>query len=283
MCWILVFCGVTSCENMDIRGLIASGSADVESRFREAVYWNNSHEAVVLHAPSEYCFYVCGDIHVRQDTRLFDSFLRDAQNDRNSYFSVMLGDFVAGKAAFPLVAQTLEEFRSLVEKPDTLFATVGNHDLMFGQWEDYRTYLGVSSYYFEVETSSGRDIFISLDSGSGSLGFAQLKWFSRLLASTRKEYRHAVVFTHVNLFKTGNAQTSSGNLPDDEVYILTELCSRYGVELFLQGHDHIRGELRFKGVDYVVVDALLETASCPSYCVVRMGEEIDYRFVDLPK
>ena len=281
MCWILVCCGMASCAGFDMKGLIASGSADVEERFREAAYWNDSHQPIVLRAPSdEYCFYVCGDIHIEKAVDYLSVFLQDAQQDEKSCFSVILGDFVTGKMSFPLVAGALSEFRSSVESPDTLFATVGNHDLMFGQWEEYRLCLGVSSYFFEVETPGSADLFISLDSGSGSLGTGQLKWLSYLLSSRRAFYRHVIIFTHINLFKTGNAQTSSGNLPEEEVYALTELCGRYGVELFLQGHDHVRGELQFKGVGYVVVDGLKEGALRPSYCVVTSGEKVSWRFVD---
>lgn len=281
MCWVLVYCGMTACGDLEVKGLVASSSADVESRFRESVYWNEGHEPIRLYVPSdEYRFYVCGDIHVEQETGLFTDFLRAAQEDGKSAFSLVLGDFIRGKDVFPLVADALSEFRSSTAHPDTMFATVGNHDLLFGQWKEYRHYLGVSSYFFEVVTAGGKDLFVSLDSGSGSLGISQLKWFSNLLASKRTEYRHAIVFTHVNLFKTGNAHTSSGNLPTEEVYLLTELCSKYRVALFLQGHDHIRGELCFKGVTYVVLDALLNDAPHSSYCVVTSGEKVSWQFVD---
>lgn len=276
--WVSLL-GITSCTDLDVRGLILSTSAGVDSRFEESVRWSDEHAETVLSVPtSEYRFYVCADIHARRTAKRFSSFLRVAQEDENSCFSLVLGDMVTGDGSFPMVADTLSAFRRSVEAPDTLFSTVGNHDLMFGQWGTYRDLLGISTYFFEVRTPLTKDLFISIDSGSGSLGLKQLKWLSRLLAFRRGNYRHCIIFTHVNLFKTGNAQTSSGNLPAEEVYALTELCARNEVKLLLQGHDHVRGERKFKGTTYLVLDALSDESKSPSYCVVTCGDDVRWSY-----
>lgn len=67
---------------------------------------------------------------------------------------------------------TVEATESNGDKP--IFSIIGNHDLFFSGWDDFRELLGPSVYWFEVDYGSGRDLFIALDSASGTLGGKQM-------------------------------------------------------------------------------------------------------------
>ena len=167
------------------------------------------------------------------------------------------------------------------ERNDTLFATLGNHDLYFNQWEDYKSYWGTASYWFEVKTPKYQDLFISLDTGNGTLGGKQLKWLRTILESKRTNYRHCIVYTHTNLFKEEESQFPTSNMTLEETFEITELMSKHHVNLFLQGHDHNREVLRYKDVLYVIVDAMLDDSKAPFYMIATCGETIDYKFIAL--
>ena len=47
-----------------------------------------------------------------------------------------------------------------------------------------------------------------------------------------------------------NSQTTSGNMPIEEVYSLLDLLGRHKVSLALQGHDHYREDLTYGNVRY---------------------------------
>ena len=151
----------------------------------------------------------------------------------------------------------------------------------FNQWEDYKSYWGTSSYWFEVKTPKYQDLFISLDTGNGTLGGKQLKWLRTILESKRTNYRHCIVYTHTNLFKEEESQFPTSNMTLEETFEITELMSKHHVNLFLQGHDHNREVLRYKDVLYVIVDAMLDDSKAPFYMIATCGETIDYKFIAL--
>ena len=47
------------------------------------------------------------------------------------------------------------------------------------------------------------------------------------------------------------------------------------------GHDHYQEVIIFGGVRYIVLDALKDTFSQPSYLVVSVEEKIEHTFVPL--
>ena len=138
----------------------------------------------------------------------------------------------------------------------------------------YRTFLllGPSVYWFEVAHSSGSDLFIALDSASGTLGRKQMEWLKGFLTGQRHMYRHCVILTHTNLFYTDNSQTGSGNMAMEETHALLDLFSRNNVTLCLQGHDHYREDLTFDGVRYTIVGTIRDEADKPEYLIIRLSD-----------
>ena len=181
------------------------------------------------------------------------------------------------------VVKTLPSYVEAIENTDTpIFSLIGNHDLYFSGWNEFYRLLGASVYWFEVKSGTTCDLFIALDSASGTLGKKQMKWLRELLTVERGRYRHCVVLTHTNLFYTDNSQTGSGNMTMEETAILTNLFSKKRVTLCLQGHDHYREDLTFGGVRYTIVGTIRDDFEKPEFLTIlvsKNGVEYDWKYL----
>lgn len=272
---------LTACD-MDLVGFIAPTSTITEQRFEQSMAWNMEHGYKSLNVPIDnYKFYVGTDIHTATTVNNITTFVTALRNDSNAYFGILTGDLVHQKGGFHVLMPTLNFNPATQARNDTIFATVGNHDLYFNQWEDYRTYWGTATYWFEVKTPNYQDLFISLDTGNGTLGSKQFKWLRSILETKRANYRHCIVYTHTHLFKEDDSQFPTSNMPLEETFELTELMRKHNVNLFLQGHDHTREVVRYKDVLYIVVGPMLDGAKEPYYMIATCDETINYKFIAL--
>ena len=264
------------CNSVDFVGFVAPTGDVVNTRFEKSMAHSGGHSVACIDATESYQFYVCTDPHVGQTYVNLRSFVDDMCNDSSAMFGVVLGDCTDQRGAMPTYVEAIE---SSYESAPPIFTLIGNHDLFFSGWDDFYELLGPSVYWFEVAYDSGKDLFIALDSASGTLGGKQMEWLKGILASYRSDYRHCVIFTHTNLFYTDNSQTGSGNLAMEETCLLTDLLSQYNVTLCLQGHDHYREDLTFGGVRYTIVGTLRDETDKPEYLVVRLSDNgVEYQW-----
>lgn len=267
------------CNSVDMKGLIVPTSDVVDSRFEQSMTMNQNKALASLETEESYTFYVCTDPHIGDtniNLREFSTLLR---NDATADFGIVLGDCTDKRNAFQnyVDAISLVEGEQHTNKP--IFSLIGNHDLFFRGWDEYAKLLGPSVYWFEVECGASRDLFITLDSASGTLGKKQMKWLKEFLATERAKYRHCVVLTHTNLFYTDNTQQGSGNMALEETALLADLFSRNKVTLCLQGHDHFREDLMLDGVRYTIVGSIRDEAEAPEYLVITMSNSgAEYRW-----
>lgn len=271
---VLLFAG---CNTLDMRGLVAPAGDVVNSRFQSSMSLNDGKSVATVEAAESYLFYVAADPHIGYTYDNLQNFVGQMQADAAASFGIVLGDCTDRRDA---MATYVEAIESDGDKP--IFSIIGNHDLFFSGWDDFRELLGPSVYWFEVAYDSGRDLFIALDSASGTLGGKQMRWLKDFLAANRKNYRHCTVLTHTNLFYTDNSQTSSGNMAMEETHTLVELFSRYNVTLCLQGHDHFREDLTLGGVRYTIVGTIRDEAKKPEYLLIRLsdgGIEYEWRYM----
>lgn len=103
---------------------------------------------------------------------------------------------------------------------------------------------------------------------TGTLGRKQTEWFRSFLTEKREDYRHCIILTHTNLFYTDNSQTTSGNMPIEEVYSLLDLLGRHKVSLVLQGHDHYRED----HIRYTVLGTIKDESSSPEYLKLNVSD-----------
>jgi UDP-2,3-diacylglucosamine pyrophosphatase LpxH len=247
----------------------------VDSRFVQSDQWNQTHPFKNLVVTSEnYQLLVAADSHIGPIGN-FNKFLTQASKPENTAF-VMVGDIVSGhKEDYLVFKNALPDF-NLVH----YFLMAGNHDLYFDGWKSFYEDFGSSTYYFTVQTPTQSDLYICLDSGSGTLGGKQLAWLKNVLSTKRANYRNCVVFSHVNFFR--NRHTGSTNPLVDELYVLMDLFAENRVDMVISGHDHVRSINNFGFTTYITLGAILDNFPQASFLKLKVtSTKADYEFVDL--
>ena len=265
------------CNRVDLKGFIMPTGDVVNSRFEQSLALHSSKPVANLSTEEEYLFYVCTDPHISSTTNNLRRFVGDFRSDPEALFGIVLGDCIDSLGSMPTYVEAINHLADT--RPSPIFSILGNHDLYFSQWDDFRDLVGPSHYWFEVSHSAGKDIFLALDTASGTLGVHQMGWLREFLAQHRDDYRHCIVITHANIFYNDNSQRTSGNLPLDETMELLDLFDNHDVLLCLQGHDHHRDDLSFRGVRYTIVGTLRDEYPEPEYLCVRIsGNNIEFQW-----
>lgn len=276
---LLLLCG---CDKVDFKGFVVPTSDVVNSRFEQSCEMHSGKAVATVDVVESYTFYVCTDPHVSKEGKNIKSFATLLRGDDAASFGVVLGDCIDRRGSMPVYRDAIafDAEEQQCDKP--IFSTIGNHDLYFSGWDDFKKLIGPSVYWFEASHASGKDLFITLDSASGTHGNKQLEWLRNFLAAHRSEYRYCTVVTHTNMLYTDNTQTTSGNIPMEEVMMLLGLFKEHNVTLCLQGHDHHRSDLTFTSVRYTVVGTIRDEAENPEYLCIRLsneGVEYDWRLL----
>jgi predicted phosphodiesterase len=247
----------------------------VNQRFRQSLIWNNQHSGHEIVVPADdYCILSMADSHIGGTNNL-DRFFDNAKI-KNASAVIMAGDLTTGKT------EDYNVFEQHLPQPDSLplFFIAGNHDLHYNGWENFHSRFGSSSYFFTVKTPVASDLFICLDTGGGTLGDKQLEWLINLLQTLRPDYRHCMVFTHNNFFRSRH--TDSTNPVVEELQILLELFTKHRVDMVITGHDHKQDSVLFGITTYIVMDALKDGLSNAGYFQISVKTgNIAYKFENL--
>jgi hypothetical protein len=267
---------LSACTNstIDVTGYFYSVDK-INTRFDQSEQWNSNHPfKQVVSSTENYQLLVAADSHVGPVHNL-ELFLDEAKKPENVAY-VLVGDVVTGKAEdYMRLDSVLPKYEV---KPG--FIIVGNHDLYFDGWQSFYKLFGSSVYYFTVQTPSASDLFICLDSGSGTLGDKQLAWLKNVLATVRPNCRNCVIFTHVNFFR--NRHTGSTNPLVTELEVLIDLFLKSNVNMVMMGHDHERSLNQLGNTTYVTMDALLDGHPKASWVKLNVsGSKVGYSFVDV--
>ncbi len=275
----LLGCG---CSQLDIKGFVMPTGDGVQLRFEQSVAMNEGLKAATVEAEENYLFYAAADPHIYHTQRNVGFFNDAFRNDGDASFGVILGDCTDVRDNLPNYLRALEFDPQRHTYDHKIFHILGNHDVYFNGWVDFKRLIGPSVYWFEVAFPGGKDLFISLDTATGTLGRDQTEWFRNFLASNRSNYRHCFILTHMNLFYTDGSQRTSGNMPIEETFALVDFLGRQRVTLVLQGHDHHREELSYGGVEYRVLGAIADKADDPEYLKVNVspqGVELEWQYI----
>ena len=278
--FILMFF-LTSCtKNIDLMGLFYTINESPDERFEQSMSYNAEYGYdKITGVPDDYEVYVMSDIHVDFSTDNLDRFVSDYLADSVAApFALCLGDLINATGHFDLFDEHVKPVSDAGRK---IYYTVGNHDLYFNQWPEFRSRYHTSTYWFEVQTVSNfKDLYIAIDSGNGTLGRDQRDWLENLLKDKQSQgYRHIIVFTHTHFFKKDTSQGHTSNFNLEETYDLLDLFDRYDVSMVLQGHSHARDLTLFKDVVYLRVDALEDHYPDAYYTILRVGNYINYEFI----
>ena len=235
--------------------------------------WNEIHSyQEIVTSSDDYTILFMGDSHIGS-TKNLNSFISIARTN-NASAIVMAGDLTTGEEK-----DCAELERCLQSKGSLLsFMTVGNHDLWPKTgWNEFYGRFGASVYLFTVKTISGTDLYISLDSGSGTLGTDQLEWFESILQNQRSDYRRCIVFTHLNFFRFRHSEISNPLV--EEINKLIELFTIYHVDMLVAGHDHKRSEEVFGITTYIVLEPSKDGTDNAGYLSLNVKNgDINYSF-----
>lgn len=269
---VILSIALYSCNSLDLKGIFIPTGDSVEKRFVQSMDMNENLKAETLYADYGYSFYVAADPHINETCNNLYKFNCELKNDGDALFGAILGDCTDIRDNFPLYFDALMYDPHRHSFNQRIFHILGNHDMFFNEWTVFRESAGASVYWFEVICPDGKDLFISLDTATGTLGRKQTEWFRTFLAENRKSYRHCVVLTHTNFFYTDTSQDSSGNMPIEESFSLIDFLGKQKVSLVLQGHDHYREETTYNNVRYTVLGAISDKMEAPEYLKVNVDK-----------
>ena len=271
-----------SCSHLDLKGMFMPTGEGVEKRFEQSKEMNADLKNGYVQTQENYTFYVATDPHIDQTHRNLGAFNDAFRNDKGASFGVILGDCIDVKDNLPAYLEALSFSPEKHTCDHKIFHILGNHDLFFNGWVNFKELVGPSVFWFEVIFDGGKDLYISLDTATGSLGRKQTKWLNSFLQENRSNYRHCVILTHTNFFYTDNSQVSSGNMPMEESMALMDLFGKHNVALVLQGHDHYREDLTFDNVRYSILGAIHDNAIAPEYLKINVtsdGLNLDWQLI----
>lgn len=290
----ILFLLLPSCNpNYDLAGFLNGTSPEVSTRFEQSIAYNDSVGVPTVVVPSaDYRVYVCTDSHIDSIPTNLTTFVQAAAADTLCPFALHLGDLVNAQGHIPYAVSLLTPNQS----PLTTFLALGNHDIYFNQWDEWRSYFGTSVYWFYtmLPDSTVLDRFICLDSAEGTLGTAQLQWLRELLTENCSQpatlnaqhssspFRHTIVFTHTHFFRRDHSQEHTSNYAIEETYELTSLLEQGGVDMYWCGHDHSREITDYAGFTSIVVDAIEDHYPPAFYMVATLSGQINYQFIQLP-
>src|SRR5690606_18060093 len=115
----------------------------------------------------QFSFVVIGDTHVGSPGgEVYQRVLQDAKNFGDA-FVVIAGDLTHGGKG-----GEFDQFNAVADDAGIeVRAAIGNHDIFFGGWNEYKAKLGKSIYSFSADNVH----FAMIDTANGVLGEAQLK------------------------------------------------------------------------------------------------------------
>jgi predicted phosphodiesterase len=217
--------------SVDLVGLFASSEPDERFESRDTFRFL-SRADLGLTLPPEYSFIVVSDTHIEGGNAHGLEGLRDAAAAGGDAFVVVTGDITQnGKR------EDLEKFLEIAASLRTIgvpcYPVIGNHDVYFNNWPNWRDLIGSTAYRVEGPNSS-TTLFV-LDSANGSFGKDQIDWLKEGLKSARPR---VFIFTHANLFTEKLTDIEQITDNRERARLLSLLDDRCDAAFF--GHVHNR-------------------------------------------
>lgn len=247
----IFICALTAC-NVDIPGFFGSVS-EPDGRFAESRAMPQPADVTAL--ANDFSFIFVSDLHIEGGTHSFFRGLKDRLDGAS--FIVVGGDITQN-------GRKVDVDRFITEAAAIgvpVYATIGNHDLYSGGWDNTRA-LGPTSFSVRVGTSAR---LICLDTGNGTLGRAQADWLEQTLAASAEDT--VIVATHMHFFINELFETQQLTSLE-ETTALISLYRRYGVDLALCGHLHKSEGRTIGSMRYAISPSFLDGSGNAGYLFV---------------
>ncbi len=162
---------------------------------------------------------------------------------------LLMGDNIYNSGDIHKVKSVFEQpYKALLQTGVTFHAVLGNHDIRANQGEDQIRYSGYNMlgryYTFGDEFAQ----FLALDTNPGHHWPAQLEWLEQTLSRSQAVWK--IVLGHHNIYSSGWHSVLQrfveswgplvGRGPSHPMLLkqLPQLFTRYGVQLYVNGHEH---------------------------------------------
>ena len=249
---------LSSCGIVDISGLVRSG--DVDDRFSENALL--PEKSNLSFSDAIFSFIVITDTHVANAAHSKLAALKD---------KVLPGDkfiLICGDISQCGYLEDYQAFCLYLNQTNLPYYTaIGNHDLYFGGWHNYKQTLGRSCY----SVTAGPVRIISMDSANGALGRPQKLWLENVLQSKTEPL--CMVITHFEFFnakKDGLQQYTD----IEEVYYLMHLFETTGVDYVFMGHSHTYDYRKINNVNYLNLPDFADEGLPKSYIRVNVDHGV---------
>ncbi len=198
------------------------------------------------------------------DTGMGDDGQYAVANAMNNYYQqksfpmvVLAGDNIYGSGDIGKVADVFEKpYAPLLQSGVKFHAVLGNHDVLTNDGVDEIKYAPFNMNGNRFYTFRQRNVdFFALDTNDTSNWSIQLDWLAKSLAESKTPWK--IVFGHHPVYSSG---MHGGN--KDLARDLPPLFAKYGVQLYLCGHDHnYERSQNLNGTTYIVHGAGANTRS----------------------
>ncbi|NJM89554.1 MAG: metallophosphoesterase [Hydrococcus sp. RU_2_2] len=152
---------------------------------------------------------------------------------QNAYpFVLLTGDNIYNNGEIEKISAVFEQpYQALLKQNVRFYAVLGNHDIRTNNGEDEIRYSGfhMKGRYYTFTQDAVQ--FFALDTNGNAAWEEQLNWLEDNLTNSQSPWK--IVYGHHPLYSSGMHGSDR-----DLIERLAPLFSRYGVQLYLSGHDH---------------------------------------------
>ncbi|NET77151.1 metallophosphoesterase [Okeania hirsuta] len=147
-------------------------------------------------------------------------------------FVILGGDNIYEDGEIEKIEDVFEKpYKFLLEKEVKFYACLGNHDIRTENGDLELKYPGFNMagryYTFQYHPIQ----FFALDTNINADWETELKWLEKELSNSEAPWK--IVFGHHQIYSSGMY-----GLNEDFIQTLTPLFKKYGVQLYINGHEH---------------------------------------------
>lgn len=147
--------------------------------------------------------------------------------------ALTVGDNIYNEGEIEKIQRVFEiPYGELLRRGVKFRATLGNHDIRTENGDPQVAYPGFNMDGRYYTYSAGPAQFFALDTNGNADWEPQLAWLDRELATSTAPWK--IVYGHHNIYTSGHYGVNQGRWAQ----ILKSFFKRYGVQLYLNGHDH---------------------------------------------